>query len=148
MRSNFVEVESTSAKEVFWGTIMVMIILLCLRWWYSAGWLWVLQSVLIDRCTWVLETFSAGDLLRTLFAPFRQTYAGSIKGPLGLQIRAFFDRLISRVIGFVVRSFLLIMALVGLIVVFVVAIVGLIAWPFIPLLPIFGLFLMSTGMWT
>jgi hypothetical protein len=119
-----------------------MVFYLCLRWWYSAGWLWVLQSVLVERFEWIMETFSVTDLLRTLFAPFRQTYAGKIKGPLGDQVRAFFDRLISRVIGFIVRLFLLGMAAVAIVLVFIVAIVSLIAWPFIPLLPIVGILLM------
>lgn len=124
---------------------MLMVIYLCLRWWYSAGWLWVLRSVLVARANWIMETFSVGDLSRTLFAPFRETYAGSVKGPLDVQIRAFFDRLISRVIGFIVRIFLIFMALVGLLVVLVIAIVSLIAWPFIPLLPVIGVLMMVMG---
>lgn len=122
-----------------------MVFLLCLRWWYSAGWLWVFDSVLVRRCNWILETFSAGDLARTLFAPFRQTYAGKIKGGLDVQIRAFFDRLISRAIGFVVRGFLLLMAGVGMMVVLVVAVALLIIWPLIPLLPFVGVALMGMG---
>lgn len=124
---------------------MLMVIYLCLRWWYSAGWYWVLQSVLIARCNWIMETFSVPELLKTLFAPFRQTYAGKLKGPLDVQIKAFFDRLISRVIGFFVRFFLLMMALVGLVVVVTAALVSLIVWPFIPLLPIIGVVMMSLG---
>ena len=140
--------QQASAVYVLWGTILLMIILLCLRWWYSAGWLWVLRSVLIERTNWVLETFSTGDLARTLFAPFRQTYTGSVKGPLDVKIRAFFDSVISRVIGFVVRSILIVMSLVGVLVVFIVAVVSLLAWPLIPALPIVGVVLMSTGMGT
>lgn len=128
-----------------WGTIMLMIVYLCLRWWYSAGWQWVWQSVFIQRCQWILETFSAGDLLRTLFAPFRQTYAGTVKGPLDVQIRAFFDRLISRVIGFVVRSILLFMALIGLMVVIVIALVTVVLWPLIPLIPLISIGLLISG---
>jgi hypothetical protein len=120
-----------------------MVVYLCLRWWYSAGWHWVLQSVLIDRSVWVMETFSTGDLARTLFAPFRQTYAGQIKGPLGVQIRAFFDRLISRVIGFIVRMVLISMSLVAMLVVLLTAIIGLVVWPLIPLLPLLSFLFMG-----
>jgi hypothetical protein len=122
-----------------------MIVILCLRWWYSAGWQWVFKSVLVERSEWIKETFSVDDLLRTLFAPFRQTYAGRIKGPLGVQIRAFFDRLISRVIGFIVRSFLLIMAVIGFFIVLLLAIVTLLIWPLIPLLPLAGIAMMAMG---
>lgn len=122
-----------------------MVIYLCLRWWYSAGWYWVLRSMLMARCNWILETFSVPELLRTLFAPFRETYAGKVKGPLDVQIRAFFDRFISRIIGFIVRTFLIGMAVVGLVAVFVVAVFSLLAWPFIPLLPVIGIILMVAG---
>ncbi len=105
----------------------------------------MLHSVLVERCNWVMETFSVSDLLRTLFAPFRQTYAGKIKGALGDQIRAFFDRLISRVIGFIVRILLLGMAAVAMLVVFIVAVVSLIIWPFIPLLPVLGIAFLTMG---
>lgn len=97
------------------------------------------------RCNWILETFSVPELLRTLFAPFRETYAGKVKGPLDVQIRAFFDRFISRIIGFIVRTFLIGMAVVGLVAVFVVAVFSLLAWPFIPLLPVIGIILMVAG---
>lgn len=123
---------------------MLMIVFLCLRWWYNAGWQWVWQSVFIERCQWIMETFSAGDLLRTLFAPFRQTYAGSVKGSLDVQLRAFFDRLISRVIGFIVRSILLFMAAIGLFVVAIIALVFVLLWPLIPLLPFISIGLLIT----
>jgi hypothetical protein len=90
-----------------------------------------------------METFSTGDLARTLFAPFRQTYAGQIKGPLGVQIRAFFDRLISRVIGFIVRMVLISMSLVAMLVVLLTAIIGLVVWPLIPLLPLLSFLFMG-----
>lgn len=122
-----------------------MVLYLCLRWWYGAGWYWVLRSVLMERSNWIMETFSVPELLKTLFAPFRQTYAGKLKGSLDVQIRAFFDRLISRVIGFLVRSILLFMAFVGLLVVFIVAVVSLIVWPFIPLLPVIGIVMIGRG---
>jgi hypothetical protein len=117
---------------------MVMIIWLCLRWWYSAGWRWVWQRLMVDRANWVMETFSVTDLSRTLFAPFRQTFAGRARGPLAERFRAFLDRSISRVIGFFVRIILLFMAAVMFVVVLLTSIVGIVAWPFIPLLPIIG----------
>lgn len=124
---------------------MLMVIYLCLRWWYGAGWYWVLRSMLMARSNWILETFSVPELLRTLFAPFRETYAGKVKGSLDVQIHAFFDRFISRIIGFIVRSFLIFMALIGLLVVFLLAVLSLLVWPFVPLLPIIGVLLMSMG---
>lgn len=122
-----------------------MIVFLCLRWWYSAGWLWVWQTVFVQRCEWVMETFSVSDLLKTLFAPFRQTYAGNVKGSLDVKLHAFFDKTISRAIGFVVRMVLLFMALIALLVAVLLAIVSLIIWPLIPAAPIVSVFLIVSG---
>ena len=52
----------------------------------------------------VFDYFSIDLLVRTWFAPFRQISAGAVDGPIGVQIRAFFDRLISRTIGGIVRG--------------------------------------------
>lgn len=127
------------------ATILLMVFYLCLRWWYSAGWYWVFKRVLVARCNWIMETFSVSDLVRTLFAPFRQTYAGKVKGSLETILRGILDRTISRVIGFVVRTFLIGMALVGMLVVLIIALATLLAWPFIPLLPIIALVMINNG---
>lgn len=114
---------------------MLMIIWLSLRWWYAAGWVWAWQQLLVRRAEWVSESFSAPELLKTLFAPFRQTFVGQSRGSIGDKFRGLIDKLISRVIGFIVRIILLLVASVMLLVILMVAIIGLVAWPFIPLLP-------------
>jgi hypothetical protein len=122
-----------------------MIIILQLRWWYSAGWRWVLSEMLIAKVQWVNEVFSTSDLLRTLFAPFRQTYAGGVRGSVGDQFRAFVDRSISRVIGFIVRSFLLIAAALGSVAIAVSGLLTLLLWPFLPFLPFIGFICFVVG---
>lgn len=122
-----------------------MIMFLCLRWWYGAGWQWIWKSVLVERLIWVNEVFSTKDLLKTLFAPYRQTYAGKIKGSLGDQLRAFADRSISRVIGAVVRLGLVFMAIIGSGLVTLVALITLIIWPFLPLMPAASIVLAVMG---
>lgn len=91
------------------------------------------------------DLFSVGLLAATLFAPFRQISAGRVSGPIGDQLRAFTDRLISRVIGAFVRSFMII---VGTLVIFMQLFFGtlvLILWLIIPLMPVVGLILMVIG---
>jgi len=122
-----------------------MILFLCLRWWYGAGWQWIWRSVLVERLVWVNEVFSTSDLLKTLFAPYRQTFAGRIKGSLGDQLRAFADRSISRVIGAIVRLALVFVALIGSGIVTLVALLTLIVWPFLPLMPAISVAMMIIG---
>lgn len=115
-----------------------------LSWWYGDGWRQRVQMI-GSRIARTSDFFSIGLLASTLFAPFRQISAGKVNGPLGLQMRAMFDRLISRLIGAFVRSFMII---AGLIIISVQAICGgivLAFWAVIPTFPIAGLLLMVIG---
>src|SRR5215213_9224564 len=71
-------------------------------WWYGADWL---RQVTLIKLQFkkALDYFSINELLLTLFAPFRQISAGDVRGPLGVKMRAWFDRLISRFVGAGVR---------------------------------------------
>ena len=86
---------------------MDMIIVWALSWWYGAGWKACLRG-LRERLVSSYDYFSIGLLAKTLFAPFRQISAGKVRGPIGLQWRAFVDRLISRFIGAFVRLILIV----------------------------------------
>ena len=115
-----------------------------LSWWYGAGW----KQRIIDvreRLLIIFDYFSIDLLVRTLFSPFRQISAGQVRGPLGVQVRAFFDQLISRSIGAVVRSM---MVTVGVVCILVTAIVGavlVVTWAIVPLLPVVGVVLAMMG---
>jgi len=115
-----------------------------LTWWYSGGWR-QRAALMAERIAQTNDYFSIGLLLRTLFTPFRQISAGSVDGAWSVQIRALFDQLISRIVGAVVRSF---MVIIGCIVICLQAIFGAIilaAWALVPLLPIAGLVMMALG---
>jgi hypothetical protein len=122
-----------------------MFIWLSLRWWYSAGWQWAWERSVGQRVQWCVETFSLGTLVRTLFAPFKQTFAGQAKGSIGDFFRALVDKTISRVIGFFVRSFLIGIALGCIVFVFITGLLLLLLWPFIPLTPILAVVLLGIG---
>ena len=118
-----------------------------LTWWYGAGW----QNRLHRTMTHISDTvafFSIGQLLSTLFSPFRQISANGVNsGPLEVRIRAAVDKLVSRAIGAVVRLLtvtagIVIIALAGL-----YHIVILSLWFVMPLLIVAGCVMAAIG-WT
>jgi hypothetical protein len=121
-----------------------MLILAFTDWWYKAGWRDRARLV-SERLDKTLDYFSISLLLKTFFAPFRQISAGKVNGPLGVKFRAFVDRLISRVIGAMIRSFILV---IGLFVIAFQALAGLLVlllWQTIPLVPVVGLAMFLIG---
>ena len=115
-----------------------------LSWWYGNGWLGRVQMIK-DRLAASADFFSIGLLASTLFAPFRQISAGNVVGPIGDQIRAFFDRLISRTIGAFVRTSVIIFGLIVMSLQAIFGLIVLVSWLIIPLLPIIGLIMMVIG---
>jgi hypothetical protein len=124
---------------------MVMILEL-FSWWYTKGWGTLTRRVLA-RVDKILGTFSVGLLAKTLFAPFRQISAGNVQGPFNTQVRAFGDRLFSRVFGALVRGFFIVFGFSAALVVGTIGLVQLIVWPVVPFLPIVGAVLALIG-WT
>jgi hypothetical protein len=111
-------------------------------WWYGAG--WVRQLLLLrSQVLRALDTFSIGLLLRTLFSPFRQISAGGVRGPIGVQLRAWFDRLVSRFVGAGVRMIVIGIGLAYLAGVLLFGFLRLAMWPLIPILPVIALILYS-----
>lgn len=115
-----------------------------LGWWYIAGWKRMVATRM-DKLASTADYFSIGLLARTLFAPFRQISAGKVRGPLAVQVRAFFDRLVSRCIGAVVRSIMIVLGGLTLVVQSIFSVVAIVIWAFIPLLPFIGALLAFIG---
>ncbi|TAL14176.1 hypothetical protein EPN95_04190 [Patescibacteria group bacterium] len=115
-----------------------------LTWWYGDG--WRERAVMVGgRIARSNDYFSVGLLLSTLFSPFRQISAGRVDGSFATQLRAIADKLISRMIGAIIRSFMIVF---GLVVILLQAIFGgvvLAVWLFVPLFPIIGLLMMVIG---
>jgi hypothetical protein len=99
-------------------------------WWYLTGWKQVISS-LERRLKIVAELFSVKQLLQTLLSPWRKiiSYPG---GSFNDKLRAIGDNMVSRVIGFIVRLLVLVLALGTTIVVLLVSLIELIAWPILP----------------
>jgi hypothetical protein len=109
---------------------MIMLVLSFFSWWYGRGWKQVLDSF-GPRLRGFLDMFSVNQLLKTLFAPWRRiiSYPGA---SLDERFRAWGDNLFSRMIGFVVRFFVLLVALLSLVLITALTAVELIVWPLLP----------------
>ena len=109
-----------------------------ISWWYGEGWIAQVKDV-GDRLSRVNDRYSISLLLSTLFSPFRQISAGNVRGPLGVQMRAFFDRLLSRFIGAGIRSVLIGIGLAAAFMGLIVGIIKILIWPLLPAFPLIGL---------
>lgn len=100
-------------------------------WWYGTGWLAVADS-LAKRTHHLNDAFSVTTLLRTLFQPWRRiiTYPGA---GLDAKFHAAMDNLFSRVVGFFVRLFVLLAALLMLVIVSLATLIETLVWPLLPL---------------
>lgn len=107
------------------------------QWWYGKG--WVNEGVLqLNRLAKTADYFSFGTLLRTLFAPFRQIDAGSARGGLPVQLRAWFDRTLSRIVGASARLVLFVVGGLWWLLSAVLSVCWLVLWPLLPLAPLLG----------
>lgn len=115
-----------------------------LSWWYTSG---IKRAVgkVGARFAGLLDYFSIDLLARTLFSPFRQISAGSVDGPIDAQLRAWADRTISRVIGAIVRTIVIVVGCLAIIAQGIASCLYLLLWVGVPLLPFVGLVMMLVG---
>lgn len=113
-------------------------------WWYTGGWVQAARRVML-KLDGLLDYFSIDLLIRTLFSPFRQISAGAVDGPIDIKVRAFFDKLISRLIGALVRLVVLLIGVLSIIVGVAGGLLYLLGWAVVPFLPVIGLIVMLAG---
>jgi len=123
-----------------------MLLISLVQWWYGDGWR-ERAGMVKNRLAGTMDYFSIELLIGTLFSPFRQISAENVDGPLGVKLRAFADKLISRVIGAIIRLLILVVGVVTIALQALFSCIVLAGWAFVPVLPIVGLILMSIG-WT
>ena len=117
-----------------------------ISWWYGRGWIGQLRRM-THRFGATLEFFSVGQLLGTLFSPYRQISASSASnGSVSAELRAFVDQLISRIIGAFVRFFTIVFGLIVIVLQAAYELLIVVAWWFLPLLPIAGFILLAIGL--
>lgn len=103
-----------------------------LRWWYFAGWRQRVEKLGDHVENW-LDYFSVNILIRTLFAPWRQNITNVRQDQsINAKFSAFIDNLISRLVGFTVRSFALLAAFIVIGAVVITNTLTVILWPFLP----------------
>ncbi len=118
-----------------------MLIVDLLGWWYSRGWAWALNYMLVKKTSVIANFFSINELLKTLFAPFRQDSINTKNAPISLRLQALGENIISRFFGLIIRSALIV---VGVLLILLNAILGLVSillWPLLPLSPVVAVIL-------
>lgn len=107
-----------------------MLALAFFSWWYGTGWKLVSKKTLNTQKS-ILQIFSVSLLLKTLFQPWRRiiTHPGASASD---HFHAALDNLVSRFIGFLVRSFVIVGALISSGLMAIVGTLQLILWPLVP----------------
>ena len=118
-----------------------MVIISLLSWWYSEGWL---EQISLTKRSFIklADKFSIGMLLKTLFAPFRQISVGEQAGKTASLASVIADKLISRLVGSVMRLVMVFVGALALIIYAIISVLRLAGWPLLPLAPVLGLILM------
>ncbi len=93
--------------------------------------------MLLEHMSSVANFYSVGTLLKTMFSPWRQIVS-TTRADQGVdaKFQAFLDNIISRFVGFFVRLFVLIAAVVFVTLTILANLVLLIIWPVAPVLPL------------
>ena len=121
-----------------------MLLVELINWWYGRGFKSFARS-LVDKLRNTADFFSIGSLFRTLFLPFRQISAGSVEGSLETRLQAFFDRLVSRIVGFTLRFILILLGSLSLLFQSLLSVVAVVLYPFMPIMPICCFILWTSG---
>lgn len=116
-----------------------------LYWWYTRGWANFVRG-LLNKLRGMVDFFSLGLLLKTFFAPFRQISAyQSDNASIQQRFQEFFDKLISRAVGAVVRFLIIICGIVAITAMIIFGVVVSVIWPIMPAVPVAGIVLAMTG---
>ncbi len=121
---------------------MLMLFFEFITWWYGRGF-----TELFIRVGFYIKTiwrkFSVTALTRTMFDPWRRITTDTNKSLQGMG-RAVVDNMVSRLVGFVVRLFTILSAVVCVVFIGVASLIFIICWPLAPILVILsvvGIFL-------
>lgn len=122
-----------------------MLLFSMLGWWYSRGWVWITTYFLVVRNRHIIDFFSVRDLLKTMFAPFRQDSIDTKRAPVGLKLQALGGNIISRIFGLLIRSLLVVAGLMLVVLNTVVGLVVIVIWPLLPFAPLVSGLLILLG---
>lgn len=105
------------------------------RWWYGPGWALMYKRV-GERFTKLAKIFAIPTLLKTLFSPWKRIMTENAKS-FDDKMRAMVDNLVSRTVGFIVRSIVLWTAFFLLAGSLIYGVLLVIIWPAVPALILF-----------
>lgn len=91
---------------------------------------------MVQRLSWCMNMFSISALVRTWFSPFKQTVSKPRQASIDGKIQAAIDNLVSRVVGSIARTFIIVAGLICMFLALITGLVAVIVWPIIPLLPL------------
>ncbi len=100
--------------------------------WYYGEALLTIWQIITSYSLSVIDTFSLPTLVTTLFDPWKRDVVGGKNLPLNMRIQMFFWNQSSRLIGFFVRSLILIIGSIFLVLAFIVGFFGLAFWIIFP----------------
>lgn len=122
-----------------------MLVLDLLSWWYSRGFSELING-LKERLRDAADFFSIRLLMQNFFSPYRQISAqGTSSSAVNDRMQAFLDSLISRVVGTVVRLFVLLAGIIVIVLQITVGVVMIMIWPLIPMTIVGGVILCLGG---
>lgn len=116
-----------------------------LGWWYSRGWEWALRRVFVEQTHSIANFFSITDLLKTLFAPFRQDSINVRGAPIGVRLQVLGENIISRFLGLLIRLTLVMLGIIAIGLNIILASMAAILWPLLPLSPGIAVVLLVQG---
>lgn len=116
-----------------------------MSWWYADGFKGFLKRLGLQLAK-ITDFFSVGLLVKTLFTPFRLIDSYSSGGQsLDDKVRAGIDKIIARLIGGLIRTTVLVFAVIVIFTTIVIDLIKIILWLSAPSLPIIGAVLLATG---
>lgn len=116
-----------------------------ISWWYADGLRGFIGRLGLQLAK-MMDFFSVGLLIKTLFTPFRLIDSYSSGGEsLDAKMRAGIDKIIARLIGGLIRSTVLIFAIIVIFATILIDLLKIILWLSAPSLPIIGAVLLALG---
>ena len=122
-----------------------MLVVGFLQWWYLRGWTDFSHKMLSGLRS-LADGFSITLLLKTLVAPYKQISAyGSGRESIQAQISDFFDKLLSRVIGMILRIMIILIGIAVILLDILVSGIAILLWPLLPIMPFVCIILTIMG---
>lgn len=103
-----------------------------IRWWYGPGWKQLAHNIQV-RLERTMLSLSVPTLARTLFSPWKRIMTTPGSG-IDAHVKAALDNAVSRFVGFVVRSTVLMTAMAIMTFTAIIGLLQILLWPFLPVL--------------